>query len=125
MRKNREGYAGNTSSIAIERVLREERKIAMEKKRDCRRTANEKIIYEKAGKMRKMTDLQLVHYVNDRVEKARREGFNQGKAQRPQYKSVSIEKIINEIGNVPGIGAVKLANIQAILERHLEVWDNV
>lgn len=29
--------------------------------------------------MRKMTDEQLVHYVEDRVEKARSEGFNSGK----------------------------------------------
>lgn len=30
--------------------------------------------------MRKKTDEQLVHYVEDRVEKARSEGFNCGKA---------------------------------------------
>ena len=94
----------------------------MAKKRNCRRTTDESIIHEKAVKMRKMTDEQLVHYVEDRVEKARSEGFNQGKAQAPKYKSVSIEKIINEIGNVRGIGATKLADIQAILKKHLEVW---
>ena len=75
--------------------------------------------------MRKMTDEQLVHYVEDRVEKARSEGFNQGKAQVPKYKSVSIEKIIHEIGSVRGIGATKLNDIRAILEKHLEVWTNV
>lgn len=51
----------------------------MAKKRSCRRTADEDKIHEKAVKMRKMTDEQLVHYVEDRVEKARSEGFNQGK----------------------------------------------
>lgn len=93
----------------------------MAKKRNCRRTTDENIIHEKAVKMRKMTDEQLVHYVEDRVEKARSEGFNQGKAQVPKYRSISIEKIINEIGNVRGIGVAKLAGIQAILEKHLEV----
>ena len=123
--RNGEGYADSTAGIAIGRVSREERKVAMAKKRSCRRTMDENIIHEKAVKMRKMTDEQLVHYVEDRVEKARSEGFNQGKAQAPKYKSVSIEKIINEIGNVRGIGATKLADIQAILEKHLEVWANV
>ena len=112
--RNREGYADITAGIAIGRVSREERKIAMAKKRNCRRTTDESIIHEKAVKMRKMTDEQL-------VQKARSEGFNQGKAQAPKYRSISIEKIINEIGNVRGIGATKLEGIQAILEKHLEV----
>jgi len=123
--KNGEGYIDITAGIAIGRVSREERKIAMAKKRSCRRTTDESIIHEKAVKMRKMTDEQLVHYVEDRVEKARSEGFSQGKTQAPKYKSLSIEKIINEIGNVRGIGAAKLTDIQAILEKHLGVWGNV
>lgn len=122
--RNGEGYADSTAGIAIQRVSREERKIAMGKKRSCRRTTDESIIHEKAVKMRKMTDEQLVHYVEDRVEKARSEGFNRGKAQVSKYKSISIEKIINEIGNVRGIGVAKLEGIQAILEKYLEVWAN-
>lgn len=123
--RNREGYADSTAGMAIQRVSREERKIAMAKKRSCRRTTDENIIHEKAVKMRKMTDEQLVHYVEDRVEKARSEGFNQGKAQAPKFKSVSIEEIIKEIGNIRGIGAAKLADIQSVLEKHLEVWKDV
>ena len=49
-------------------------------KRNCRRTEDEVLIHEKAVKMRKMTDEQLVHYVEDRVAKADSEGFNRGKA---------------------------------------------
>ena len=123
--RNKEGYADSTAGIAIQRVSKEERKKAMGNKRSCRRTTDENIIHDKAVKMRKMTDEQLVHYVEDRVEKARSEGFNQGKAQAPKYKSVSIEKIINEIGNVRGIGATKLNDIKEILEKHLGVWVNV
>ena len=48
-------------------------------KRNCRRTEDEAKIHEKAVKMRKMTDEQLVHYVEDRVENARSEGFISGK----------------------------------------------
>ena len=46
----------------------------MAKKRRCRRTYDENVIHEKAVKMRKMTDEQLVHYVEDRVEKYIDEG---------------------------------------------------
>lgn len=68
-----------------------------------------------------MTDEQLVHYVEDRVEKARSEGFNCGKTQAPKHKTVDITEIIEEISSVKGIGATKLADIKAILEKHLEV----
>ena len=91
--RNREGYADITAGIAIGRVSREERKIAMAKKRNCRRTTDESIIHEKAVKMRKMTDEQLVHYVEDRVEKARSEGFNQGKAQAPNTDRSALRKL--------------------------------
>ena len=67
-----------------------------------------------------MTDEQLVHYVEDRVEKARSEGFNLG---REQNKPVNIMELINAIGNIRGIGESKLADIKAILEKHLEVGD--
>lgn len=89
--------------------------------RSCRRTTDENAIHNKAVKIRKMTDEQLVHYVEDRVEKARSEGFNCGKTQAPKHKTVDITGIIEEISSVKGIGATKLADIKAILEKHLEV----
>lgn len=119
--RNGEGYAGRTAGIAMQNISMEEREISMAKKRSCRRTIDENMIHEKAVKMRKMTDLQLVHYVEDRVEKARSEGFNRGKEQAPKPEPVNIEKILGEIGNVRGIGASKLADIRAILEKRLEV----
>lgn len=92
----------------------------MAKKRNCRRTTDENVIHDKAVKMRKMTDEQLVHYVEDRVAKAKSEGFHQGKLQAPAHKPVSIEKIVEEVGNVKGIGTTKLADIKTILKRYLE-----
>ena len=123
--RNREGYADSTAGIAIQRVSKEERTKSMGKKRSCRRTTDENIIHDKAVKLRKMTDEQLVHYVEDRVEKARSEGFNKGKTQAPKPKIFNITDIITEIGNVRGIGATRLNDIKAILEKHLEVWANV
>lgn len=122
--RNKEGYADSTACIAIQRVSKEERKRTMAKGRSCRRTTDEKIIHDKAVKMRKMTDEQLVNYVEDRVEKARSEGFNQGKRQAPKAKVFDIGDIIADIENVKGIGAAKLNDIKAILEKHLEVNAN-
>lgn len=47
----------------------------MAKKRNCRRTVDEDRIHEKAVKLRKMTDEQLVNYVEDRVEKSQKRGL--------------------------------------------------
>ena len=72
-------------------------------KRNCRRTVDEARIHEKAVKMRKMTDEQLVHYVEDRVEKARSEGYNRGKCSRR-----SVKEFLSELQStkIPWIGAV-------------------
>ena len=88
-------------------------------KRNCRRTANENIIHNKAVKMRKMTDEQLVNYVENKVEEAQRDGFNKGKEQAVKCNSVDISEIIKDIGNVKGIGTAKLADIKGILEKYL------
>ena len=122
--RNGEGYADRTAGIAIQNISREERKIAMGKKRSCRRTTDENILHDKAVKMRKMTDEQLVHYVEDRVEKARSEGFNRGKAQAPTPEPVNIEKILGEIGMIRGIGTAKLLSIGNVLGKYLGVQEN-
>lgn len=93
----------------------------MAKKRNCRRTNDENAIHDKAVKIRKMTDEQLVNYIEDRVEKARSEGFNCGKEKKPKHKPVDISAIIDEIGAIKGIGIVKLKHIHDIIEKHLEV----
>lgn len=88
----------------------------MGKTRSCRRTDDENKIHDKAVKMRKMTDEQLVYYVEDRVEKARSEGFNQGKKTAP---AIDTEKILEEVGMIKGIGVVKLQEIRTILEKYI------
>ncbi len=87
-------------------------------KRNCRRTENESRIHEKAVKIRKMTDEQLVHYVEDRVEKARSEGFNRGKEQAQKPEPVDIKSILKDIGDIRGIGAAKLNDIGLILKKY-------
>lgn len=95
----------------------------MAKRRSCRRTDDENKTHDKAVKMRKMTDEQLVHYVHDRVEKARSEGFNQGRVKSACMK-INVQSLIEEIGGIKGIGETKLREISTILRKHLEGFEN-
>lgn len=116
--RNKEGYADRTAGIAIQNLLREERKIAMAKKRSCRRTADENIIHEKAVKIRKMTDKQLVQYVKDREKEAWDEGFRQGQNNAPEP---NLDGIICEIQAIKGIGMVKINQIRNVLQKGLGI----
>lgn len=95
----------------------------MAKRRSCRRTDDENKTHDKAVKMRKMTDEQLVHYVHDRVEKARSEGFNQGRKKSAGMK-INVQLIIEDIGGIKGIGETKLHEISGVLRKHLEGCEN-
>ena len=74
---------------------------------------DENIIHEKAVKMRKMTDEQLVHYVEDRVEKARSEGKNEAK------KGGSLRKFLESLasqGVIPGVGSATVDKVRKYAE---------
>ena len=87
----------------------------MSKKRSCRRTTDEGKIHEKAVKMRKMTDEQLVHYVEDRVAKAKSEGYNEAKGAVEPMK-LNVERVVEKIARIKGVGLIKLEEIRKILE---------
>lgn len=89
-------------------------------KRSCRRTEDENKIHDKAVKMRKMTDEQLVHYVEDRVEKARSEGFNCGKNKAESAEIKSAKKFIAflQMSKIPGMGAVTINKIVKAAEEN-------
>lgn len=89
------------------------------KKRSCRRTNQEIKIHEKAVKMRKMTDEQLVQYVEDRVKKAKSEGRNEGK------KGTQLKDFFEKIsvpGTIHGIGATTVDKLKeyAMLNGYIE-----
>lgn len=111
--RNGEGYIDSTAAVAVQRVARQERKVRGMKKRNCRRTQDENQIHEKAVKMRKMTDEQLVHYVEDRVEKARSEGRNAAK------KGGSLRKFLESLavpGVIPGVGPATVDKVRRYAE---------
>ena len=53
------------------------------------------------------------------MEKARSEGFNQGKGNAKAIPKVNVAEIVEEIGGIKGIGAAKLQVIRGILETRL------
>ncbi|RHT01901.1 hypothetical protein DW903_11000 [Ruminococcus sp. AM42-10AC] len=85
-------------------------------KKSCRRTMDENKIHEKAVKMRKKTDEQLVHYVEDRVEKARSEGFNEGKALAKNTAKEFI--VLLQQNKIPRIGAVTINKLVKVAGEH-------
>lgn len=87
-------------------------------KRNCRRTEDEVRIHEKAVKMRKMTDEQLVHYVEDRVEKARSEGFNSGRKLVGNRKNTKEFLAELQTSQIPGIGAVTINKLLKVATEH-------
>ena len=102
--RNREGYIDTTAALAVQRAARQERKVRRMKKSQ---------IHEKAVKMRKMTDEQLVHYVEDRVEKARSEGRNAAK------KGGSLKKFLESLatpGVIPGVGPATVDKVRKYAE---------
>lgn len=84
------------------------------KKRSCRRNADEEFMHGKAVRLRKMTDEQLVKYVNGLADQARAEGYEAGLKEH-KSEAVDIESIIERIGTIKGIGKTKLAEIRMIL----------
>lgn len=68
--------------------------------------------------MRKMTDDQLVHYVEDIAEKARIEGYNRGKREGSEQEpgDVKLAEFIQAIGKLPGIGQATLGKIITLAE---------
>ena len=113
--KNAEGYTDITAGTAIGRVTRKER-IENMKKRSCRRTEDENRIHDKAVKIRKMTDEQLVRYVEDRVAKAESEGYNRGSkhGEREDDCIDTIHTFIAKIAQLPGIGKASVEKITVL-----------
>ncbi|WP_313341358.1 hypothetical protein [Lacrimispora sp.] len=112
--KNQEGYSDFTAAMAIRNTVRKEKeeKRGMAK-RSCRRTKNETAIHEKAVKIRKMTDEQLISYVENRVEKARSEGRNEGK------KCGKVKQFFDALmvpGVIPGVGPATVDKFKKIAE---------
>lgn len=74
-------------------------------------------MHEKAVKVRKMTDEQLVNYIEDRVEKARSEGRNEGLAKaasRTPEKGTDQFLELLQKEKIPGVGAVTVNKIMKV-----------
>lgn len=78
-------------------------------KRNCRRTSEETRIHEQAVKIRKMTDEQLIKYIENREDQARNEG-----------KEDQIKGFFTEIqtSKIPGIGAVTINKLLKVAKEN-------
>lgn len=61
-----------------------------------------------------------MHYVEDRVEKARSEGFNRGREQKKGGSKLSAVEFVEELGRIKGIGKVTMSKIRELLDKRLE-----
>ena len=88
-------------------------------KRSCDRTEEERKIHEKAVKIRKMTDEQIVEYVKNQMEKARKEGAECEKAKAIVNKNGAKEFLaLLQMNKIPGIGAVTINKLIKVAEEY-------
>lgn len=76
-------------------------------KRSCKRTTDENLIHKKAVEMRKKTDEQLVHYVEDRVEKAHASKNKKGAKEFIAFL---------QLNKISGIGIVTINKLMKVAE---------
>ncbi|MCD7955843.1 MAG: hypothetical protein LUG93_08885 [Lachnospiraceae bacterium] len=76
----------------------------MAKKRSCRRTKQENDIHGQAVRIRKMTDEQLVAYIEGEREKAYMEGM---------HSVPQISEFLEQAASLPGIGAEVIGRLMA------------
>lgn len=88
-------------------------------KRNCRRSIDESKLHEKAVKIRKMTDIQLIEYIENRVQKARSEGRNEvkkGDSLKLFLQSIKIPSVIPGVGRTTVDKIIKHAEEGGFLE---------
>ena len=91
------------------------------KKRNCRRTEDESRIHDLAVKLRKMTDGQLVEYIDRKTDDARREGFQEGaKTASANVQDRSAGKLLDYLlaHKVKGIGVVTISNLMKVAKEN-------
>lgn len=114
--RNNEGYADSTAGMAMRNVERQERKRRkyMSKTRSCRRNIEENKNHDKAVKLRKMTDEQLVKYIEDCKKQAIEEALSERKSDNAKYE---IESFIEEVENYPGVGPATVSKLKMVARK--------
>ena len=93
-------------------------------KRNCRRTANEREIHERAVKMKKMTDEQLCAYIDTKIAEAGKAEYQKGYNAGCEYasenrKNSAMEFLIHLQGEkIPGIGAVTINKLMKVASEY-------
>ena len=75
----------------------------MVKKRNCRKSSLEKLLHQRAVKVRKMTDKQLCQHIEDIKSNAYEDGYKDGKKQGYKTSNV-VEKFLQRLECMCGTG---------------------
>lgn len=87
----------------------------MTKKRNCEQTEQERMIHKRAVALRKMTDEQLMKYMDQQYKV----GYENGQQAAEILKTISPghkEVVLAAIAKLKGIGAATMARIRTAIE---------
>ena len=87
----------------------------MPKKRNCRRSPEERIIHDKAVALRKMTDEQIV----DAFESQYQDGYTAGLEARVSNQSSANDHLFSILDGLKGIRSSTIEKIKVALESQL------
>lgn len=92
----------------------------MAKRRSCRRTADENQWHDRAVKIRKMTDEQIIRFVESEAQQKYEEGYREGllKGHQGKKKEKAVEEFLKKALGMKGIGEVTLRKLRKAAEEN-------
>lgn len=93
----------------------------MTKRRSCRRSAEENQWHEQAVKIRKMTDAQIIRFIEGESQQKYDEGYREGLLKGRQGKTKetkTIEEFLKKASGMKGIGEVTIRKMRRIAEEN-------
>lgn len=93
----------------------------MAKRRSCRRSAEENQWHEQAVKIRKMTDEQIIRFVESEAQQKYEEGYREGLLKGRQVKkkeTKAVEEFLKKASGMKGIGEVTIRKMRRIAEEN-------
>ena len=92
----------------------------MAKRRSCRRTAEENQWHEKAVKIRKMTDEQIIRFVEGEAQQKYDEGYREGllAGRQGKKKERTVGEFLDKALGMKGTGEVTINKMKRMAEEN-------
>lgn len=92
----------------------------MAKRRSCRRTAEENQWHERAVKIRKMTDEQIIRFVESEAQQKYDEGYREGllTGRQGKKKERTVGEFLKKASEMKGIGEVTINKMKRMAEEN-------